>query len=409
MSAPKKIKTAELRPGMVFDQPVFIDSENVLVQANQEISGRDIERLVKWGITEVETSGSLMAKKARDEDDPSDAPPPAATGFMDPGLISRPDDALKKIIQRYDQLRRNKRNFKRLLSESADVLHTNIRNLYENRQFENRAVIDIANRLTNEICEKPLMLIMFQATRFTPEWIVHHALHAGAYACLLGQEMRYSRPRLQELMFATILMDTGMLSVPGHILEKTEQLNEKEWANVKAHPLLGYKLLTSQGKVKSSLANVSLQHQETFHGKGYPQGLKGGQIEEISRIAHIVDSYTAMIERRPYRKANLPYEAMKTILSVDMHSYDPKLLRLFLGLVSIYPIGSIIKLSNDMTGMVVASKADKPLRPVIRLMRDAEGLPFNDLYFLDLTQKTELYIVSAISPASAGIQLEAEI
>ena len=404
----KKIKTNDLKAGMTFDQPVFIDSDNVLVQANQEITTRDIERLKKWGIDEVSTNGSLKKKPAGD-DTSQDSKAPATAGAPDPSIFSRPDDELKEVIKRYEALRHNKRTFRGILTESAEVLGENIKSLFEKKQFNNQQVIQTANRLTQEVCSKPLLLILYQATRYTPDWLLQHSLHSGAYAVFLAQSLGYSKPRLQELMFATILMDIGMFSLPLHIRDKQEALSEAEKTKVNAHPLMGYKLLMQIAKVKSSLATVALQHHETFDGKGYPQGLKAGQIEEISRIAQIADCYTAMIERRPYRKAHLPYDAMKTMLSVEMNRFDLKLLRKFLGLVSIYPIGSCVKLSNNMIGLVVASKPDKPLRPVLRLMRDGEGLPFNDLYFLDLVKKTDIYIVSAVTPASAGIQLENEI
>lgn len=405
-----KFKTSDLKAGMAFDHPVYIDADNVLVQAKQPISTKDIERLTKWGISEVETKGQPISMGT--EPVASATTPDTnqqATASTDTSLFDRPDDELKAIITNYKTFRNNKKNFKRMLSECATVLETNIQTLYEKKTFKNQEVIQSANQLTTEITEKNLLLILFHATNFTRNWQIQHSIHAASYCVLIGQALEYSKPRLQELMFASLLMDTGMFSLPAHIREKADKLSDAEMANVKAHPLIGYQLLMKEGKVKSTLATVALQHQETYNGKGYPQNLKAGQIEEIARIAHIADFYTAMIERRPYRKAVLPYDAMKTMLSVEMHSFDPKLLRLFLGLVSIYPIGSLVKLNNGFTGLVVACKPDKPLRPILRLMRDGQGLPFNDLYFLDLVKKTDLYIVNAIAPAAAGIHLEAEI
>ena len=77
--------------------------------------------------------------------------------------------------------------------------------------------------------------------------------------------------------------------------------------------------------------------------------------------------------------------------------------------VTIYPLGSLVQLSNNQIGMVISCKPDKPLRPMLRLMRDENGLPFNNLEFLDLMKQTELYIVKALPASTAGIDMDSEV
>ncbi|HMU85081.1 MAG TPA: metal-dependent phosphohydrolase, partial [Leptospiraceae bacterium] len=133
------------------------------------------------------------------------------------------------------------------------------------------------------------------------------------------------------------------------------------------------------------------------------------QIDELARIALIVDSYTAMIEKRNYRPGMLPYDAMRTMLSQDTARYDPKLLRAFLGKVSIYPVGSIVQLSDKRLALTLGCRPEKPLRPLLRLLRDESGLPYNKATFVDLFVSSELYIVRAVDPSVTGVDLEAEI
>ncbi|MCB1310138.1 MAG: HD-GYP domain-containing protein [Leptospiraceae bacterium] len=404
----RKIKVAELKAGMMFDQPVYIDPNNVLVQARQEIGARDIERLTRWGILEVETNGQLMndAKAAKESPEKTSRAPVVETEH--PASRSSDPD-VKEIASKYEAVRKNKRNFRTILTECGEVLEVNFQNLIENKMFDNQAVLRAANRLVEAVSEKPLLLITFYGMRFTTNAHTYHALQAACYGIVLGQLLGYSKPRLQELAFAMLLMDAGMLKIPIHIREKAGELNDAERSTVKTHPLLGYQLLLKNGKVKASLATVALQHHEAFDGTGYPQSLKGGQIDEICRIAAICDCFTAMIETRTWRKAILPYEAMKNMLSVQMHRFDPRILRLFLGRISIYPLGSLVQLSNNQIGMVISCKPDKPLRPMLRLMRDENGLPFNNLEFLDLMKQTELYIVKALPASTAGIDMDSEV
>ncbi len=401
----KKIKVSELKPGMAFDQPVYIDPTNVLVQAKQELNAKDIERLVRWGIREVETNGKLLSEAA-------EAPAPAveipATPAKAPGS-GLPEAEKVKIHSDYEVMRKNKIVFRTLIKETAELLKANTQALMENKPFDNHAILNISARLVDEIQSKNYLLLALQGMKASSSWVIHHAIHAASYGALLGIAQQYSRPKLQELMFGMLLMDTGMARVPLHIRDKSGELNEQEWGSIKKHPLLGYQLLVKNAKVKAALASIALQHHESFDGSGYPQGLKGKQIEESACIASIADSYTAMIEKRAHREAFLPYDAMKNMLSVQMNKFDPKLLRNFLGQLSIYPFGSLVELSNKRIGLVLGCRPDKPLRPLLRLLRDENGLPYNGLIFIDLTYETDVYIVKALNPANSGINLESEI
>ena len=391
---------------MVYDQPVYIDPTNVLVQARQEIMARDIERLVKWGIREVETNGQLVgsdsAAASAPEPTPTAATPPASAGSMS-------SEERLALQTDYEAMRKNKYTFRNLVKETVDGLKLGTQALLENKPFDNHAILNLAQRWVEEITTRRFSILTFQSIHFGPDPVEYHAVHSAAYGALLGMTLGYSRPRLQELMFSMLLKDTGMSRVPAPIKEKAGPLTDNEWSAIKTHPVVGYKLLLKNGKVKATLANVALQHHENFDGTGYPQNIKGGQIEEVSRIARIADSYTAMIEKRPYREAHLPYDAMKNMLSVQMNMFDPKLLRSFLGRLSIYPVGSLVQLSNNQIGIVISSRPDKPLRPMLRLLRDENSLPFNGLVFLDLIMETELYIIKALDARETGIDLENEI
>lgn len=404
----KKIKVSELKPGMIYDQPVYIDPTNVLVQARQEILAKDIERLVKWGIREVETNGQLVTTDGGDAPAPAAASGPAtAPATASAGSLSSEERA--KLQSDYEAMRKDKYTFRNLVKETVDTLKSGTQALLENKPFDNHSVLNISQRWVEELTSKRFSILTFRSIHFGPDPVEYHAVHAAAYGVLLGITLNFSRPRLQELCFAMLLKDTGMSRVPAPIKEKAGPLNDNEWSAIKTHPLVGYKLLLKNGKVKATLANVALQHHENFDGTGYPQSIKGGQIEEVARVARIADAYTAMIEKRSYREAHLPYDAMKNMLSVQMNMFDPKLLRAFLGRLSIYPVGSLVQLSNNQIGIVISSRPDKPLRPMLRLLRDENSLPFNGLVFLDLIMENELYIIKALDARETGIDLENEI
>ena len=130
---------------------------------------------------------------------------------------------------------------------------------------------------------------------------------------------------------------------------------------------------------------------------------------ENSRIAGIADSFAALLENKSYREAKLPYEAMKELLTLGIYKYDPVYLKAFLGSLAIYPIGSLVKLSDKSVAIVIDTVKEKPMRPVLLIIRDAEGSIIQDPIFLHLLYKADKYISSAISPKISGINIDDEL
>ena len=309
----------------------------------------------------------------------------------------------------YEQLRKTRNQFRNRLAEYGKTLEQNWKLLNEKKQFDNQSVLKISQALVEDIFTVPLIIIAARYNYVSSNPMIAHAVHAACYGIHLGKALNFSRPRLQEVCLSLLLMDSGMTRLPMDLYTTKKDLEDQEKNAIRTHPLIGYKMLLNDARVKASLAVVALQHQESFNGKGYPQGLSGGQIDVMARIARIVDTYSAQLEERPYREAKLPYDAMKNLLSLGTEQYDPKLLRAFLGCMGMYPLGSLIELSTGQIGLVVGANAEKPLRPVLRLMRDEKQLPYSGLSFLDLMEYTQVYIVRAISEKESGVDLEQEM
>ena len=114
---------------------------------------------------------------------------------------------------------------------------------------------------------------------------------------------------------------------------------------LKTHPLVGYQIVKQLGAVGDKAALISLQHHEQYDGRGYPRGLRGGGIDEYARIVSIADNYEALIESRSYRERMYLYHAMRNLVSSGSKKFDPIILRAFLSALSVYPVGSIVKLN----------------------------------------------------------------
>ncbi|MBS0616650.1 MAG: HD domain-containing protein [Spirochaetes bacterium] len=381
-----------LRPGVSFTKPVFIDPTNMLAAANVIVTQSDLDRLNKWKIEEVLSAGEPVYASKKDEAE-----------FID-GQQKLDIENLKKDLK---NLLRIKPTFNSLTSATEGILKNFYERINANNNPQPNDVRSKAEEITNLVMDCPLVVI-YAAEYAVDTNIYKHDIASAIFAVRLGLALDFSRPKIVELVFAILMMDVGMLKVPATILEKAEKLNETELQMIHAHPVHGYQMLTQIGKIKNTIASVALQHHEHFDGSGYPRKIRGAEMAEYTRVAAIIDSFVAITSRKPYRKNRLPYDAMKELLTLGIYRYDPVFLKTFLDSHAIYPLGSLVELSDGATGMVVQASKGKPMRPVVWVLRDAKNQRPAKVDFVHLLYTSDKFISKAKYPEDAGIQLDVE-
>jgi diguanylate cyclase (GGDEF)-like protein/PAS domain S-box-containing protein len=156
-----------------------------------------------------------------------------------------------------------------------------------------------------------------------------HAERMVAFSKAIGEELNLMDSEISELELAATLHDIGKMSIDEQILSKTGKLTDEEWIEIKKHPEAGFRIAQSTSELMP-ISEYILSHHERWDGNGYPQGLKGDQIPLIARIITVVDSYDAMTENRPYRKAMSEEDAAEEILKNAGTQFDPHIAKVFL-------------------------------------------------------------------------------
>ncbi|MFV0241403.1 MAG: HD domain-containing phosphohydrolase [Lacrimispora sphenoides] len=133
-----------------------------------------------------------------------------------------------------------------------------------------------------------------------------HSFRVSELCEKMGTALGLQEDEVKELKTVGLLHDIGKVAIEEGILNKNGKLVEQEWAEIKKHPEIGYRILSSVNEL-SEMADYVLAHHERWDGNGYPKGLKGNEIPVQSRIIAIADAYDAMISERSYRQA-LPKE-----------------------------------------------------------------------------------------------------
>ncbi|MBI1978064.1 MAG: HD domain-containing protein [Candidatus Omnitrophica bacterium] len=164
----------------------------------------------------------------------------------------------------------------------------------------------------------------------------------GEIAFQMGRDLGLSSSELTNLHRATFLIDAGHLGTPEYILQKKEGLTRKEFEVVKRHTVRGAAILQQISSLKP-ITPIILHHHERWDGKGYPSRLKGEEIPIAARIVCVVDSFIAMLSRRPYRRIRTLSEAVEEIKGNSGTQFDPKVVESFLRVIQRPEISEMLK------------------------------------------------------------------
>ncbi len=173
-----------------------------------------------------------------------------------------------------------------------------------------------------------IMATLYARSQETEE----HAKRLALLTRKIAKTMNLPQKTISVLELFAMLHDIGKIGIDDRILNKPDKLTAEEWVVMKKHPEIGYRIAMSSPEFES-IAEYILCHHERWDGKGYPQGLKGKEIPLLSRILAVADTYDAMTEDRPYRRAKTKEEAILEIKKNAGTQFDCHIVEIFINQV----------------------------------------------------------------------------
>ncbi len=128
-----------------------------------------------------------------------------------------------------------------------------------------------------------------------------HSSRVAKYTAMLTEELGYGEEIVEKYYNIALLHDIGKIGVPMEILNKNGRLTDEEYEIIKSHSAMGYNVLKDIS-IMPELAVGAGSHHERPDGKGYPRGLKEGEIPRVAQIIAVADTFDAMYSNRPYRR-----------------------------------------------------------------------------------------------------------
>ena len=235
-------------------------------------------------------------------------------------------------------------------------------------------------------------LMSLTAIKSFDEYTFAHSVNVCILSVALGTRLGLPKSELGELGFAALFHDVGKVKLPIEILNKPGELTGEEWAEVRKHPIFGVKVLLSRRSIDKFCTRamvVSFEHHLNLDHSGYPQMSAKRDLDLFSLIVTIVDVYDSMTSGRVYAKTPLtPDEALRRMLQQQGKSFDAVLLKVFINMLGIYPVGSVVILNTGEIGVVMEAKPEELSRPQVTIIADRFGKR-EKVETVDLTKMNE--------------------
>jgi HD-GYP domain-containing protein (c-di-GMP phosphodiesterase class II) len=253
-----------------------------------------------------------------------------------------------------------------------------------------RRVRRLVQSIVDLIAEDESYLIGLTTMKHYDHYLLNHSVNVCVLSVALGQRLTSNKDALKELGLAGLFHDIG--KIPNPITANPDEIPSWDISDTQAmrHPVFGVERLMQMkglGILPVRAMKAILEHHLNFDLSGYPSLTKRTNIDLFSRIISIANHFDAATTHQPEsHHSKTPDQILLNMLAKSGTLFDPVLLRLFIYMVGLYPVGSLVALNTGELGIVLQSNIDPALldRPVVKLIGDHTGLK-TDGEIVDLT------------------------
>ena len=287
--------------------------------------------------------------------------------------------------------------------------------LNSRRQAGVRKLKRIVQNMVDILSEDESVLMGMSTMRDYDDYTYTHSVNVAILSLCLGKRIGLSRIPLSHLAICGLVHDLGKLDVPKDVLNKPGKLTDEEFKEIQKQPIKSVNQiikLRAPADLKAKILIPPFEHHLKYDLSGYPQMHNKKSVSLFGRILTIADVFDALTSPRIYRTmANSPDIALKMMLKESGKDFDPILLKVFINMLGVYPVGTLLKLDTGELGIVQDSpKNGNHDRPQIVLLMSDDNGKFKKGKSVDLSEKkpdSESFIrnvVKSIHPSSIGVQ-----
>ncbi len=236
-----------------------------------------------------------------------------------------------------------------------------------------KGIIDSLSKL---VYQDRTSLLALTALKRHDNYTFTHMVNVAALSMAMARSLDLEGPILKEFGYAALMHDIGKVHTPLEILNKPDKLTNEEFSIMKLHVVDGAHILRRTPDTPALAPVVAFEHHLKQDLSGYPENIGSRTLNLCTMVVSVVDVFDALRSNRAYR-AGLATDRIKSIMGQqDGTAFHPALLRRFVNLMGLYPIGTVVHLNTAEVGVVTQTHPEDPFRPQVKLILDANGAPY---------------------------------
>jgi HD-GYP domain-containing protein (c-di-GMP phosphodiesterase class II) len=292
----------------------------------------------------------------------------------------------------------------KLHSQAKEMIGGVLEDVKNGKGIDAQVITNMAEELSASLDRNSSALSCLSRIREKDAYLLEHSVNVGIMLGIFAKSLKMERAIISELVTGGILHDIGKILVPDEVLNKPGKLEAEEWEEMKRHVTYGERVLDQTEGLSDLVRSICRLHHERLDGSGYPRNLKSEEISLYGRMSSIVDVYDAITADRVYHQGMAPNDALKKLIEWSVFHLDKDLVYAFIRCVSVYPVGTVLELSNGRAGVVIESNPAHPKRPLLRVFYNVRHQHYIEPYILDLASgRTEETVVGTIDTREWGI------
>ena len=311
---------------------------------------------------------------------------------------------------------RQKEAAKRTYAHSVAVTKEVINSIRLGRTANVKKVKRAVQAIVDQVLNNEASLVGLTTLRDYDEYTFTHSVNVCIFSVALGRKLGFAKLQLYDVGMAALFHDVGKSRVPLDVLNKEGGLSDEEWRIMTAHPWLGVLTLfglRGYGEIPYRGMVVAYEHHMKTDLTGYPKSIRARDLSIFSKIVAVADGFDAATSRRVYQTVPIqPDQVLKEMWENPRRGYDPVVVKAFINLIGIYPVGTCVILDTYEVAIVHAANADvnHVHRPVVRIVTTPDGALQSpgilfDLAEVDAAGHHPRTIVKVTDPEKYGINV----
>ncbi len=293
--------------------------------------------------------------------------------------------------------------FKDAIDAVKDLVHT----VNLDKPSNLRKMNSVVQTMVDNILDNRDAILGLTSIKMYDEYTFAHSVNTSILAVSLGTFLSFDKPQIAALGVASLMHDIGKVKVPHTVINKPGKLTDEEWEQVKRHPIEGALMLSDIPGVSKLAMVAAFEHHQNG---GYPKVEGEIKLHPFSQIVSLADAYEALTAARVYYSSQMAPDSAVRILLAKRHTvFNSVLVKAFVNMIGIFPIGTLLKLDTGEIGLVLHQTRDL-LRPRVLILDKFDGSERETGAEVSLVEtaggKYKRNVIGTINPHAARIDVK---